>query len=255
MSWKFIGEKANGTSHLNMGKVCEDFLSYDVIQQDNDEILICCLSDGAGSAQYAAKAARLATERGVDIIKNMISINAKIEEDSILSLAESLYDELKKEAENHHTNLNEFSCTFLGCILYEKSSIFFQIGDGIIIRNDNCGNYTSIWLPQNGEYSNITNFLIDDNNLGNLKILSLDETINEVALTTDGLQMLILNNETNIIHQPFFVNLFKWLRLANSKEQIAILGGKLQTYLSSELINNRTDDDKTLFLATRLNNA
>jgi hypothetical protein len=46
--------------------------------------------------------------------------------------------------------------------------------------------------------------------------------------------------------------MFKWLRMAGTEEQLATLNEKLQQYLSGDLINQKTDDDKTLFLATRL---
>jgi hypothetical protein len=86
----------------------------------------------------------------------------------------------------------------------------------------------------------------------NLKIIKILEPVHEVALTTDGLQMLVLNNETSTLHQPFFTSLFKGLRIADDSEKIEILNKKLREYLSSSIINERTDDDKTLFLATRL---
>lgn len=254
MKWKFIGESVIGTSHLQSGRICEDFISFELIQQPEQEILICCLSDGAGSAKYAADASSYVTKTTVEEIKKLIFKNEKINSASIYAIVELLYDNLELRAKQFTTTINEFSCTILGCILYEESSIFFQIGDGIIVREDNSGNYISIWLPQNGEYSNTTTFLIDDHNFGNLKILELNESINEIALTTDGLQMLILNNETNTLHQPFFLNLFKWLRQANTQEHINILQRKLNEYLSSSIINSRTDDDKSLFLATRIIN-
>jgi len=79
----------------------------------------------------------------------------------------------------------------------------------------------------------------------------LQETIKEIAIFTDGLQLLTLNNESLSVHQPFFQDLFKWLRMATQEEHLQVLGRKLGEYLNSEPINNRTDDDKTLFLATR----
>jgi len=254
MKWKIIGEKSIGTSHIQSGKPCEDSISYNLIQENDKEILLCCLSDGAGSAKYAKDASTLATTKAVEELTKRILENKRIDESFILTLAELLYEELVILAKVSSATLNEYSCTFLGCVLYEDSSIFFQIGDGIIIREDGCGNYTTIWLPQNGEYSNTTTFLIDDSFFGNLKIQKLDQPINEIALTTDGLQMLILNNETNNIHKPFLYELFKWLRLADTPEKTNILSKKLAEYLSSEKINTRTDDDKTLFLATRLSN-
>jgi hypothetical protein len=251
MKWKYLCKKSIGSSHLRLGKPCEDFISCELINLDNSEVLVCCISDGAGSAKYASEAASLVTKTTILQLKKLVSDNIEINTGLIIGLAESLYDNLQIQASALNVNLNEFSCTYLGCVLYETNSILFQIGDGLIIREDNCGNYTSIWLPENGEYSNTTTFLIDDPFFGNLRIMELNQPINEIAITTDGLQTLILNNQTNSIHQPFFLELFKWIRLANTQEKINELGEKLEEYLSSQIINSRTDDDKTLFLATR----
>lgn len=252
MRWKAIGDKAIGTSHLQTSKDCEDSICFEIISLEQQEVLICCVSDGAGSASHAALASAFVTSNTVKYIIEQLNQSGSIDESIILSIAESLYDELKELAKNLQIKLNDLSCTFLGCVLSETDSLFFQLGDGLIIRDDNSGNYVSIWLPQKGEYANTTYFLVDDPNLSNLKIVKISEPVHEVALTTDGLQTLILNNETSTIHQPFFESLFKWLRIADDPDKLKILNGKLSSYLSSTAINERTDDDKTLFLATRL---
>ena len=85
-----------------------------------------------------------------------------------------------------------------------------------------------------------------------LKITVVEDNVQEVALFTDGLQLLALNNESLSVHQPFFTGMFKWLRMATKEEDITILNRKLGEYLDSDTINSRTDDDKSLLLATRL---
>lgn len=108
-------------------------------------------------------------------------------------------------------------------------------------------------MKQQQPSHNSTTFLIDDPNFRNLKTKIIEESIQEVAIFTDGLQMLTLNNESESVHQPFFKDLFKWLRMVSSEEHLSVLNGKLSAYLSGNVINSRTDDDKTLLLATRLN--
>jgi hypothetical protein len=46
--------------------------------------------------------------------------------------------------------------------------------------------------------------------------------------------------------------MFKHLRLASSSGRLQALSTQLEGYLGSDAINNRTDDDKTLLLATRM---
>ena len=252
MSWKTIGKSVVGTSHVNAEKPCEDALQYKIVTDNNgNEVLIAIASDGAGSAKFAKESAIVSSHFGIDILAHFINEGTKINEATIVFMVETILDELQKESTSTGEPLNEYSCTLLGCVLFNSSSIFFQIGDGAIVRDDGNDGYATIWWPQNGEYANTTCFITDQNALSNLRIILMNEPIKEVALITDGLQMLALNNETSTVHQPFFNGLFKWLRFANKEEEIEILDNKLNEYLLSETINNRTDDDKTLFLATR----
>lgn len=252
MIWKIIGQSVIGTSHIHAGKTCEDAIHYKVIPIDKEnEALICFVSDGAGSAKYAAKASEESVLKGVELAEKMIIEGIDISEPNLLVLAEQVYDHLNGLAEIEKVPKNEFSCTLLGFICLPSRTGFIQIGDGAIVRSDESEHLTIIWWPHNGEYQNMTTFLIDNPNLPNLKTKIIEEPIVEFGIFTDGLQMLTLNNETESVHQPFFNNLFPLLRRAKEPEHISILNNRLIDYLSSDTINCRTDDDKTLLLATK----
>jgi Serine/threonine protein phosphatase len=254
MKWKAIGQSVTGTSHIHSQKSCEDAVCYTSFDlSEGDEVLLCAVSDGAGSAQYAAEASSLLTTQIVRKIESLVKVNHNICEVDIISIAEDLYNELKRIADDRKVPLNEFSCTLLGCVLLPNKSIFFQVGDGAIIRNDGTDHYVSLWWPQNGEYQNTTYFFVDEE-LAHFKVMELFESIYELAILSDGLQLLVLNLEQQSVHQPFFKNIFTPLRMADKQANLTVLDDKLYAYLNSELINSRTDDDKTLFLATRLHN-
>ena len=248
MTWKVIGQSVIGASHIANDNTCEDAIRYEVYK----DALICFVSDGAGSAKYAAMAADETVQLALNWVKDWMDAGIAVDDNHLLQLAESAYENLNELAVEHAEPLNEFSCTLLGFILLPEYACFIQIGDGAIVRNDGEGFFTPLWWPHNGEYQNTTTFLIDDPNFRNLKTKVINETIDEVAIFTDGLQMLALNNELENVHQPFFNDLFKWLRKATEQEHIDILNNKLATYLGGPVINNRTDDDKTLLLATRI---
>lgn len=251
MNWRAIGQQVIGTAHIHGGKGCEDAVVYRIVATPEGEVLICCASDGAGSARYAAQASQYVTQRTVEILSGYAQQVTPVRDVEVLMIAEELYDELKKKSQLLECDVNEFSCTFLGCYLQQQRAVFFQIGDGAIVREDGDGMFTPVWWPHNGEYSNMTAFLVDDNAFPHLRITILDETIREVAIFTDGLQNLVLNTEATSVHQPFFEDLFQWLRKAKTDRDVQILQQKLGGYLAGETINRRTDDDKTLFLATR----
>lgn len=250
MRWKVIGKSVKGTSHLASGNECEDAVRYSVIKDEQGDVLICCASDGAGSALYAAEASSTVTDEVVKRMAAWLQSGKDVDEAAVYSILEDVYDVLVKQAKEVEADLNEFSCTLLGCCIGDETAVFFQLGDGALVRQHENA-YTHIWWPDNGEYQNATSFLIDDPNFGSLKVQVLNEKIDEIALFTDGLQMLALNYEQQLVHQPFFNALFPSLRMADTEEKIAILNRRLEEYLDSNAINTRTDDDKTLLLATR----
>jgi hypothetical protein len=253
MIWKVIGQSIIGSSHVQSGKTCEDAFQFQLVDlPEEEQALICFVSDGAGSAVCAAEASQLAVSRSVATLSDWISTGRIVDDAALMELAEIVYDSLKAAAEEKELPLNEFSCTLLGAMILPDKACFLQIGDGAIVRNDGKDYFTYIWWPHNGEYQNTTTFVIDDPNLPNLKTKIVEEQITEVAIFSDGLQMLALNNETESVHQPFFNDLFKVLRMAGNQNHIDILNKRLSDYLSGDAINSRTDDDKTLVLATRL---
>ena len=253
MTWKAIGQSITGTSHATTTSGCEDALCYECITTpDSDSVLIVTVSDGAGSALYGGDGAKIVTTEANKYITLLLQENSSITVTNIYAMAEHIYDILAKAATNNDVAIEEESCTMLGAVVSSKYSLFYQIGDGAIIRSNDAGALSTVWWPHNGEYLNTTAFVTDNVSMPDLQIVLLHEEINELALFTDGLQMLTLSMDTLTVHQPFFTGLFHHLRLADTPEKIATLNTMLAQYLDSPAINSRTDDDKTLFLATRL---
>ncbi|MBE2290389.1 MAG: protein phosphatase 2C domain-containing protein [Chitinophagaceae bacterium] len=250
MRWNCIGRSVVGTSHMSSGRACDDVVHYKTIAtiQPNDTLIVC-VCDGAGSAEYGAVAAETVANRMVALLSEQITGGTPLTEGLIHSAAVTVYHELVTIAHESETDITEYACTLLGAVLLPDFAAFFQIGDGAIVRQDTGGDYLPVWWPDNGEYLNTTNFLIDDPELTNLRIAISDSRQTQIAIFTDGLQMLALNNELRTGHTPFFAGLFPSVLAADTPDKEAVLNHKLAEYLQSEIINERTDDDKTLFLA------
>jgi hypothetical protein len=133
-------------------------------------------------------------------------------------------------------------------IVGEHAAAFSQIGDGAIVVGDG-DTYRTVFWPQNGEYANTTNFVTDEAFADNLVFQLHQGPVDELALFTDGLQMLALNFADHSVHRPFFLPMFRKLRLAAAGEG---LPRALRHFLGSPSVNQRSDDDKTLILATRV---
>jgi hypothetical protein len=113
--------------------------------------------------------------------------------------------------------------------------------------------YGWIFWPQHGEFANQTNFVTQDNVLEILEFEMEERCVDEIAIFTDGIERLVLDLQSKTAHAPFFRPLFGWL----AKTELAAAGEEIPTsevvsrYLGSKQINDRTDDDKTLILASR----
>src|SRR5207253_127084 len=106
----------------------------------------------------------------------------------------------------------------------------------------------TVFWPQSGEYANTTFFLTGQDFEERLAFCVLAQKVEELALFTDGLQPLALHYASRSVHAPFFDPMFKRL---HSAPDVTSLEGPLQEFLRSKAVNERTDDDKTLILATR----
>jgi hypothetical protein len=155
-------------------------------------------------------------------------------------------------AEHEELKARDFACTLMAAIIGERSTVFAQIGDGAIVvpSPEEPDEYCYVFWPQKGEYANETYFVTDPEVHTKLQYDYVPRRIDEVAVLTDGIQNLALHYQTQSAHNPFFRPVFAWLRPA-SEDYKDKFTASLAAYLASEKINQATDDDKTLILATR----
>ena len=106
-----------------------------------------------------------------------------------------------------------------------------------------------VFWPQSGEYANTTNFLTDDDFQRNLLCQVVNGRVHEVAMFSDGLERMILNFAERTVHNPFLSPLYEKLREVADSIQLI---DPPKTFLGSEQVNERTDDDKSLVLAARI---
>ena len=109
-----------------------------------------------------------------------------------------------------------------------------------------------VFWPQTGQYVNETRFVTDSDAAVHLECVVLAETVAEIALLTDGLQTLALHYQHQQAHTPFFRPMFHQLRAQTEPGSSELLTNALARFLASPAVNERTHDDKTLILATRL---
>jgi hypothetical protein len=176
----------------------------------------------------------------------------KITRDFVVSWLKRLHWEVEQRAEAEGLMRRDYACTLLAAVVGQDCAVFLQIGDGAIIVacEDDPDSFAWIFWPQRGEYENATAFATDSDVASHLSYEWRYGHIHELALFTDGLQRLVLDLREHTVYSPFFRQVFPSVR-SEEEGHSTNVSGLLRTFLSSERINDRTDDDKTLLLATR----
>ncbi|MDK9700714.1 MAG: protein phosphatase 2C domain-containing protein [bacterium] len=254
MSWKFAQAVVIGTSHIASGTVCQDSCMLDRVTNANgEEYIMAFASDGAGSAKRSKEGSELATRRICEQIKAAVLENPPdhlFSEKEVIHWVHEIVMEIRHKAYDENIVPREFACTLLGVVTSPRQTICLQLGDGAIVLSKN-GAMGMVFRPYSGEYVNATFTLTDVNGLENLKIQFLDYELEQFAVFTDGIQPLALSYATQTPHPPFFEPMLTYMRNPQQFNPVNVNIG-LEKLLGSDKVNERTEDDKTLILATRL---
>ncbi len=249
-SWKFVSASVKGTSHDKSGAPCQDSCWAEVvIDACGRSHLVCLVADGAGSASKSDVGADLACETAFTAIQAELDSNGGVPMVDAQVIVEAVHRQLAAHARSLEVAPRELACTLLGAIVHETSALLFQVGDGAIVAASGEVSGIAFW-PEDGGYANATYFVTEPDFSVHLQQATVSAPIQEVALLSDGLQRLALAFDTKTPHLPFFDPMFVRLR-QQTPEQCDLLQGPLMQFLGSDEVSSRTDDDKTLILATR----
>jgi len=245
--WKAVGKSVAGTSHSKGEVPCQDFCDYWHCQLGDEHALIIGIADGAGSAALAHVGSRETVgclmQQAASCGHQLEKITAQV----VRGWIEKTLEYLAEVAARENTEQSQLACTVLLAILGENQAVFAQIGDGGWVV-DYQGNFEAVTWPFNGDFVNQTKFITSPDALDFLQFARRDGPLSAAAGFTDGMQSLALKFADKSVHGPFFEAMFAALR--ESDDSTSLLA-PLIAFLSSERVNERTDDDKTLVLAHR----
>jgi hypothetical protein len=214
-----------------------------------NQTLIACVADGAGSAKFSdagsAIASRVIVERAYAFLEAGGQL-PQLERQDVLRWCEEVRGQIEQEAATRECETRELATTICGALLAANFACFFQIGDGVMVVRRH-GIYGVVFWPQSGEYANSTNFITSPKFEYHLEFVSTDAVCPDIALMTDGLERLALQFDGQTPHIPFFEPFFRAIRAA---EDLTGLNAALVTFLASAPVRERSDDDKTLVLAS-----
>jgi serine/threonine protein phosphatase PrpC len=216
-----------------------------------DNILVAAAADGAGRASLGKVGAMVAVEAAIEnISKNQVNQHILDSDNSARGLLSEAILAAKTAVEEEAIASNrppkDLSTTLIIVVAAPNVAVVAQIGDGVAVAKDSTGNLTALTVPDSGEYINETCFLTSPTALDSVQVNVWRQDITNIAILTDGLQMLAINMAVGLPHKPFFIPLFDFV--ANAQE---LKGAKEQLvkFLRSEKITQRTDDDLTLIIA------
>ncbi|MBI1241381.1 PP2C family serine/threonine-protein phosphatase [Umezakia ovalisporum] len=246
--WRVVAASVCGTSHLRNKQLCQDAHHWQLLP---DNVLLIAAADGAGSASQGKMGAMVAVETAIETLSHSDITRDCLADDAIVeSLLNQSLVAAKKAVEDEAVACNkqpqDLATTLIIVITTPDMAAVVQIGDGLAVAKDHMGNLLALTTPDNGEYINETTFLTSPNALDRAQMKLWRETIVNIGVLTDGLQMLALNMVIGEPHKPFFFPLFDFVENAEDK---TLAKEQLVRFLGSERITQRTDDDLTLILA------
>lgn len=252
--WRYAHASVIGSAHVVQNTVCQDRFSCRVIETVSGEVLIAAVADGAGSTSSGQTGAEIAcdffAEQAMEFLK---AANASVE-----SLTEEfgkrwisyLQAKIAAVALEEEKPVREFASTFVGAIVDKSGAAFYQIGDGAIVYSVSgaSSSYCFGIEPAEAEYVNMTDFITDATATERLRFNFVEEAIEDLILFSDGIFAVAVDYQTSKPHEPFLVPMIAPLRRGNDTDG---LNEKLERFLASPKINEKTDDDKTIILASR----
>jgi len=250
MSWKAAGVSVIGSSHIRIGKPCQD---SHAIQALENGCLIGIVADGLGSAERSEVGSNLAVQNAMAMLVAGLTVGIPECDNDWQSLLTKAFTEargaLEAEASHLQCELRELGTTLICFVVANGEIAIGQIGDGAIVAQFTDDTLVTLSSPQRGEFANETVPLTMEKALERVRYHVRPAQIKNLAAFSDGLQNLALINTTYEPFEPFFSPLFEFLSGNSDRAQME---EKLGVFLGSEKICGRTDDDKTLLLAAPL---
>jgi hypothetical protein len=253
--WRYAAVSLQGAAHLRNDVRCQDHGLADVVTApDRTPVLVAVAADGAGSAANARLGALSACEafasfQRLKVPWSPVQFVPDIADATLRDVVAHIANEAATVSEDEAT----FACTLLGCVVQEDFAMFLQVGDGAIVFRTECDPTWRLALrPHRGEYANETLFVTSPDAPRQMQVRTVEARVTELAIMTDGVEFLAIQLATATPHAPFLEHVMRGLRLEKRPGYSSDHHRFLEDFLSSAAVCQRTDDDKTLILASRL---
>jgi len=245
-AWRVLGASVQGSRHERLGIPCQDACEW---KSTTDGTLVIAVADGAGSATHSHVGAQTAVRVVIEHLADFDRLQKIDSEKSWYALAtetlEKAVGAIKIQARSYDLAMREFATTLSFVVLRQHWIAAFQIGDGAIVVRDSDKQLHTLTYPVSGEYVNETVFVTSMSAVDSARVVFRESSVSHLCIFTDGIQMLALQMPTASPHAPFFESLFGFLDSLDASAE------RLESFLRSCKVRERTDDDITIVLASR----
>jgi len=251
--WKAIAASEIGTAHQKRNQPCQDYADFCLLDGD---VLVGAVSDGAGSAMHSEQGSRLAVKAILNYFQvvsehrqeniNHSPLSYKVLQKIFGDVLEKVKKDLQELADENNYYLEDLACTLLVFIATPLNTMAMQIGDGFLVVRTPDGPYKLLFEPDKGEYANETTFVTSDSALKEMRVTLIEEPISFICASTDGLEKVAIKFSDYSPYDRFFNPLYAYLQETTEPKQEEYL----IPFLQLPDLNKRTDDDKTLLIAS-----
>lgn len=256
IKWIYGGANVIGTSHIETNTPCQD--AFSISTSKNEEWVAVAICDGAGSAKHSEKGAHLVAST---FSKKLIDLSNEFDNnrlpgawvnDYIIQQIIDIRRELRKASGKD--DISEFHTTLVACLLGKTGGFVIHIGDGSLVGGKSKLKENVVILdeqffisePRNGEYANETFFITEGDWIKHLRFNPLPP-LDWFFIGTDGGNSFYLNTN-NTPKKEFITSLLKELH----EHPHTNWNTKMESVLKDERAKVITNDDKTLFVFSRL---
>lgn len=238
MNWRIYAASAIGKGHIDGGTPCQDAYAY----ASRNGRLVAVVCDGAGSAARS----EIGAINCANTISEFLAAYAgdpetACERSAIEQAIEAARACIESHAIEHALSSHDLACTLVGAVLYGQGGCLFHIGDGVGVAEVESES-PILSLPENGEYSNETYFVTQNEWKAHLRVVPFSGGIRCLALMSDG-AMSFAFKRTGLFG-PFIDPVKSYLSTVSESDGSTAL----KATLSGERTWKITSDDKTLLL-------
>lgn len=252
--WRIASASVIGSAHVAAGLPCQDRHASMLLPTESGDILLAAVADGAGSAAYAEAGAAIAVETILSLAEEHLAADPEgiaLTDGLAREWISNVASTLVLTAEEAGVALEEYASTLLAAFVGNDWCAFLQVGDGAIVASTPEGGWSLISWPQHGEFANSTTFLTSKGAAARAFFEMRHVRIDDLTMFSDGLENLVLDKAMRRAHGPFFDMKIAPVRRSGAAGTDPRLSAELHAYLTSPRVCVRTDDDKTLILASR----